>query len=138
MRISDWSSDVCSSDLLGFDAGRQPGNVFQVLAGVFDLLHATVQVAGQLPDLLHHLGGALLDVRHHYPNLAGCRGRTRGHPTDLLSHHRETTTMFTGRSEAHTSGLQSLMRTPYALSCFKKNTAILKSHVINTVNNKTI
>jgi hypothetical protein len=40
---------------LTFHTGGQPGDVFQMLTGVLDLLDAGLQITGQLADLLHHL-----------------------------------------------------------------------------------
>src|SRR3546814_5474617 len=63
MRISDWSSDVCSSDLLGEDARRFVGEV-EVVAGAVPLpaadvrqrLHAVEQgaVALEFGDVAEH------------------------------------------------------------------------------------
>src|SRR3546814_1003009 len=46
MRISDWSSDVCSSDLLGF-IDREPGDLFS---------------NARLGDRPHHCGDQLVDL----------------------------------------------------------------------------
>src|SRR3546814_3308488 len=52
MRISDWSSDVCSSDLLGFDA--VPGQ--HRLGGLADLRVVVVHEAGGVEHHLAALG----------------------------------------------------------------------------------
>src|SRR3546814_15565284 len=54
MRISDWSSDVCSSDL-GLRAGRivlqhDVGRLFGMLAGVFPALQRGLHEARHLVD----------------------------------------------------------------------------------------
>src|SRR3546814_5044064 len=49
MRISDWSSDVCSSDLYAAQAtasAQGQGDLFQCAAGMHD--HRQVMLAGQL------------------------------------------------------------------------------------------
>src|SRR3546814_9217662 len=95
MRISDWSSDVCSSDLL---AAQESRNIQQVLLRLA-VADALGRVEGET-----RLGGA-----------SGCpggrpRGRTAG---------RGLSRGLT-RSEEHTSELQSLMRISYAVFCLKK------------------
>src|SRR3546814_10342243 len=111
MRISDWSSDVCSSDLVvGLEAQQpdaaraaqlQPAGAFQAQAGG-DLVGALrldqfVDEAADLARVAAGLGRALLAV------------------VQLLDHlHRQE------RSEEHTSELQSLMRISYAVFCLKK------------------
>src|SRR3546814_18465302 len=64
MRISDWSSDVCSSDLLNFlGAGEQPAGVLGSLAGL-DGDAATEIVGLEMLDIVLRLGvaDARLDV----------------------------------------------------------------------------
>src|SRR3546814_4159791 len=101
MRISDWSSDVCSSDLIKVerpDGGDASRNLY--LADLaFDrdsaLFHAInrgkLSVAADLKD-----AGDLANVRALIAE------------ADVL------------RSEEHTSELQSLMRISYAVFCLKK------------------
>src|SRR3546814_1292954 len=90
MRISDWSSDVCSSDLLLHPIHRGGAIVdFPDLVGF----------AGIIKDTLG--GGRLtgIDMRHD-ADIAIVLERMR--------------------SEEHTSELQSLMRISYAVFCLKK------------------
>src|SRR3546814_4606559 len=96
MRISDWSSDVCSSDLHAF-VGR--GAKCPVLGvGGLDLDHAVEQVGMEVAR--NESGAEALDrVR------SGLAARNDGRQ---------------GRSEEHTSELQSLMRISYAVFCLKK------------------
>src|SRR3546814_4483288 len=114
MRISDWSSDVCSSDLVGLhpvgdfpaqvegsslggDAdGVAEGSVARAAQGVLGGLAGARGVAGP-----GSAGELLADLREH-----GC-----GAFGDLP---------VGGRSEEHTSELQSLMRISYAVFCLKK------------------
>src|SRR3546814_2612388 len=98
MRISDWSSDVCSSDL------PQPS---QSLSDLF--LRCDFQYRRRHP---HGAGGGRGPVAHEPDD------RPRGwafHPSrrarDELQHLR---------SEEHTSELQLLMRISYAVFCLKK------------------
>src|SRR3546814_10309305 len=99
MRISDWSSDVCSSDLL-FRPHLRPRA-------------QAVSARGGAPRL-----GAARPLWRHAPDRASrsCR-RTR-----RRGRHRDPRTRLSAdrRSEEHTSELQSLMRISYAVFCLKK------------------
>src|SRR3546814_11962187 len=78
MRISDWSSDVCSSDLAGLVAGDRRRLVVAVL-----VLRVDADAAG--PDvLLGDAGG--LDRGHHLVHLRGVGGQ-RGVGVGGLGHH---------------------------------------------------
>src|SRR3546814_3749593 len=95
MRISDWSSDVCSSDL--FDQMEEPpaavDKAFQQFFGIDSRLRAPLIKPGfRTRDLF--------------------RGR---HPEQ-----GQIIEAFEMRSEEHTSELQSLMRISYAVFCLKK------------------
>src|SRR3546814_1620927 len=109
MRISDWSSDVCSSDLQapgGVVGGRPPGLEFargvDVLALGVD--GAAEFVADQRAEAAVVAGGVLRHVQHR-------RLQHRGADDQAVVGHR---------SEEHTSELQSLMRISYAVFCLKK------------------
>src|SRR3546814_6963021 len=129
MRISDWSSDVCSSDLVG--RGRRPAVPQRLgLAGPY----------GGVP----RVGG-----RRRRPSLTAPDGNRKspfpsaGRSGDFGRVAQRESTPFTRvgsqvqslsrpplfrnrrvRSEEHTSELPSLMRTSYAVCCFEKK----KSH----------
>src|SRR3546814_9523185 len=109
MRISDWSSDVCSSDLISGRAfpprrRRAGGDVGTDAGGQ----------AGRRRGNLHRAqhGGKSGGVRKPRPRddpplrrpADGARGVSGAE----------------GRSEEHTSELQSLMRISYAVFCLKK------------------
>src|SRR3546814_1133055 len=102
MRISDWSSDVCSSDLCG--AGR-------------DDLQRPAQRFDDAPRRPEARPGALI----LFVGADALRGAAvqRGHQP---GRHAATAVADRddGRSEAHTSELQSLMRISYAVFCLKK------------------
>src|SRR3546814_5022240 len=104
MRISDWSSDVCSSDLVEVQC--------QVAAGVPGFV-----VVG-LPDKA----------------VAESRERVRAAISAIgLSLPPKRITVNLSRSEAHTSELQSLMRTSYAVFCLtKKSNCRLKGEFAPT------
>src|SRR3546814_3295907 len=95
MRISDWSSDVCSSDLeIGFQREFRAG------IGLWRAAAAGVGCAQA------HPGG--LDAGDMLRTLKSERG---GEPDEFHAFLR---------SEEHTSELQSLMRISYAVFCLKK------------------
>src|SRR3546814_1360737 len=104
MRISDWSSDVCSSDLL---SRRWPA----ALADRLGLCR--LQLAALRPRR----------PRFQQPALAGA-GRLAAGGLLRAAGRRRPAPPLSGdevrRSEEHTSELQSLMRISYAVFCLKK------------------
>src|SRR3546814_10046115 len=106
MRISDWSSDVCSSDLIY-------NHVILVLKGV------SLQVPkGGIVALLGANGAGKTTTLKAISNLLRAeRGDiTKGH----IDYHGERIDQLNpSRSEEHTSELQSLMRNSYAVFCLK-------------------
>src|SRR3546814_10088637 len=129
LRISDWSSDVCSSDLGGVRAdGLLPG---------FHGCHLSA-ILGHSDRLDRIFGAAraLADARavRYFPEAARSRGSTPG----KLVHAPHRTLFWSiqcvvrARSEEHTSELQSLMRISYAVFCLKKK----KKTIIITLNTK--
>src|SRR3546814_5018268 len=101
MRMSDWSSDVCSSDLIGRAHREYPGRARLSRRGVrLRLRHST--------DLLE-------ERLHHEPlqPSASVRPPRMGWRSGCGLHQA-------ARSEEHTSELQSLMRISYAVFCLKK------------------
>src|SRR3546814_1744906 len=127
MRISDWSSDVCSSDLRDVrDVARDGGNLFvaQALVGGHD---ADAAANGRADLVFRRLqrvearadraGGA--GISQGVADAAGRRGLGR----ELMKAKLAITlgkTYRQERSEEHTSELQSLMRISYAVFCLKK------------------
>src|SRR3546814_4102412 len=125
MRISDWSSDVCSSDL-GPRQVRRPGRHHLPLLdalgdgrrgesasrGRCDTGAAGLQTGLQKRTSLHVI---LLPVI--YPQRLSLR-------LCPCVQHRQVEALLAGavRSEEHTSELQSLMRISYAVFCLTKNT----------------
>src|SRR3546814_10060285 len=130
MRISDWSSDVCSSDLglAGTQAAARPEGAEVLVAedrgvararlpevraeGPGDQAAARHQAAlraDQGSQPLHHDGG------RPAPDVGGAVLQVRAaEPLDDVRR----------RSEEHTSELQSLMRISYAVFCLKKKKQI--------------
>src|SRR3546814_10869075 len=116
MRISDWSSDVCSSDLpvrpdrpqhgFGLELGQDHG------------------LGAEIPGPQQHRIAADMAEGHHAQARIGARPAIpRQMPPRLIARKQ----VAVGRSEEHTSELQSLMRISYAVFCLKKKTNI--SHI---------
>src|SRR3546814_10539630 len=122
MRISDWSSDVCSSDLdmtrcihctrcirvtgeiagtyeLG---GMMRGENLQI--GTYDGKPLTTELSGNVIDVCPV--GALTNKVFRF----------RARPWELIA---KESLGYHDRSEEHTSELQSLMRISYAVFCLK-------------------
>src|SRR3546814_5231273 len=95
MRISDWSSDVCSSDLRGNAA-----------------MGCRIEVGTKRVVLL--FGPWAVKIPHPRNRHVGLRANRR--EIDIWAPSR----IQLCRSEEHTSELQSLMRISYAVFCLKK------------------
>src|SRR3546814_4997628 len=111
MRISDWSSDVCSSDLVDVllagivvvTAERRAKQIVQHASGDQRAEHGSdLRVASEFQQCAVALHGG---IEEHE-----CGVQYRG-PLALFVEIR---------SEEHTSELQSLMRISYAVFCLKK------------------
>src|SRR3546814_5738337 len=98
MRISDWSSDVCSSDLI---AGRA-NEILSGTKGGKQPVHPNDHV---------NMGQSSNDSFPTVMHIAAVQ-KIVGETIPALGH----------RSEEHTSELQSLMRISYAVFCLKKKT----------------
>src|SRR3546814_6672570 len=117
MRISDWSSDLCSSDLklvalrVGVD-GHARQRVFR--CGIIDTLAppSSTWVA------------RVAVIQFHTAIF-----RRPGQPATPARLHCAITGTDDCRSEEHTSDLQSLMRSSYAVFCLKK-----KKHTLTITN----
>src|SRR3546814_9163818 len=120
MRISDWSSDVCSSDLPGERRMAEHGGRH---AGIVDRARIVPeQRIGKgmpLPDRhrrqLHPVG----DVAHRIDALATGAAIVIDLDRALVAEF-DSGIFQPQRSEEHTSELQSLMRISYAVFCLKK------------------
>src|SRR3546814_2350673 len=106
MRISDWISDVCSSDLKELGVGK-----FEILVPSLSIL-AEPPVAVVDANAKKHGTEKLAQAYLQYlytPAAQDAIARNFYRPRDP-------------RSEEHTSELQSLMRISYAVFCLKKKT----------------
>src|SRR3546814_5674410 len=110
MRISDWSSDVCSSDLLGH---RVRESIQRARRNCRRRRRSYLADVGEYEPLLRQPPGHIR-----------WRGQGEGDLRRLL--YRQSRGRPGGpcrgelRSEEHTSELQSLMRISYAVFCLKK------------------
>src|SRR3546814_8270729 len=121
MRMSDWSSDVCSSDLaFGPELSRRPlhGRDLQRAALARpDLELCRQQLSAR--QRLSALRPALLERRRHKP-ARKMAPAISGRSLSRQSAGRPEQPVGVRRSEEHTSELQSLMRISYAVFCLKK------------------
>src|SRR3546814_8166938 len=120
MRISDWSSDVCYSDLFRFNATVHRFEVVGVSAlGIIGLMSFLIGIviAQQGAVQLRQFGAEALTI-----NLIGrITLRELGVlMTAIMVAGRSGSALAAQRSEEHTSELQSLMRISYAVFCLKK------------------
>src|SRR3546814_1740782 len=119
MRISDWSSDVCSSDLdiVGLDRRADRDGGLLLLDGRFDRRAKSRQRAMNARDQIWEIGQADAVVRYMRRDNIG--GEREQHILGVFGHH-DFLFCLCPRSEEHTSELQSLMRISYAVFCLKK------------------
>src|SRR3546814_4704536 len=119
MRISDWSSDVCSSDL---------GEISELRANE----------AVRLPSFLDYraIAGLSLEMMERLeaarPENLAAAGRIRGITPAALAAILVHARRRAARSEEHTSELQSLMRISYAVFCLKKKNKRIVSNRIES------
>src|SRR3546814_8205842 len=112
MRISDWSSDVCSSDLSRANC---------VMRGSCRGSTGTQEIPVQrIRATFSRISASEADATR------GCGSR---------SHDKRLCRSCTFRSEEHTSELQSLMRISYAVFCLKKKNPN-HSHVYHHARNE--
>src|SRR3546814_5804056 len=114
MRISDWSSDVCSSDLHRGDEAHQLRRQ-QHAHGEHEHPHEAVRILFAPVGRRRETGQ--LDVAPRQPGVV-----QRDRQPDQHQHRPHRRGEVVARSEEHTSELQSLMRISYAVFCLKKKT----------------
>src|SRR3546814_1645189 len=118
MRISDWSSDVCSSDLAdGFlVAGLRARGVDLHVETALEAFDRQLQMDLALAAQQHLVGVAVV-LQHQRGILLAELGDAGGELHLVLAVVRPD---CQARSEEHTSELQSLMRISYAVFCLKQ------------------
>src|SRR3546814_4096713 len=121
MRMSDWSSDVCSSDLNAYAEGRVA-------------LHAGIRAGGRAADpwpanACRLAWRAKLQLHLMLDLFNRARETAEAEAIDVFGHNLEALLL---RSEQHTSELQPLMRISYAVCCLKKKHKIVKLYHLRT------
>src|SRR3546814_5561174 len=113
MRISDWSSDVCSSDL-----GIAPASCDR-------------RRARASPSIRRRQRGGWNDRYQSRQTTSPrlWRGPSRGGHLEYNCVRRADRLRPVSRSEEHTSELQSLMRISYAVFCLKKKNNSTPTHI---------
>src|SRR3546814_7330385 len=135
MRISDWSSDVCSSDLMLANVMAKP---YRVIFHEFQGGSANPEAVGGSGDVKYHLGTSTdrefdgISVHMSLvPNPSHLEavdpvvlGKVRAQQVDrddLAKHEQVLPVLIQGdaafRSEEHQSEIQALMRNSYAVFC---------------------
>src|SRR3546814_8106655 len=123
MRISDWSSDVCSSDL----RLRLPALLLPVVERreIVALSRVFIDHDGNKHPQLEDAKRTLADPGRGAVHI----GRIDGDHLNLAEGFEDAESVIPMRSEEHTS-VQSLMRISYAVFCLKKknntNTTIIE------------
>src|SRR3546814_6016225 len=113
MRISDWSSDVCSSDLIRCGLGGM------------DMISGTLRHRGML------FAAASVVAMGLAASPASAQSETaadEGTESEIVVTGFRASLENALRSEAHTSELQSLMRISYAVFCLTKKTKKYNTH----------
>src|SRR3546814_10554479 len=108
MRISDWSSDVCSSDLNLAIFARRAIQIEYVDPD--PALNQQLQVLNNIGTVAPHSVVSFGDSDVFFLSESGVRSLRA----------RDSSNSASVRSEEHTSELQSLMRISYAVFCLKK------------------
>src|SRR3546814_5139137 len=126
VRMSDWSSDVCSSEL-----GSTPD--------IFDLELQDLQMTavGGTGVVFNPDGGwiAWPDHEEDLSDAGALQVQQPGTDTGVVALAGPSGLVQVQlRSEEHTSELQSLMRISYAVFCLKKKTQKYKQHSTSTIN----
>src|SRR3546814_3603618 len=115
MRISDWSSDVCSSDLRPQSSDDGTGRWVPLHGGRMTTDQINIDDLRERAKTMH--ARALM---HHYGVTGGKMHRMLKKYGIKAATYVRTDRAYSSRSEEHTSELQSLMRISYAVFCLKK------------------
>src|SRR3546814_3587688 len=122
MRISDWSSDVCSSDL------HTRGVVVRLTA-----VQVEKAVSSTRASRSESASNGICASRYSAMRSAGAGWEERGQKPFPTRFHAscETSRCAGVRSEEHTSELQSLMRISYAVFCLQTKKQLTTHHPHN-------
>src|SRR3546814_2845274 len=120
MRISDWSSDVCSSDLEETDVRKTRFSEEQIIAVLRE------QEGGMKTADVCRKHGISSATLYAWKAKYGGMDVSQARKLKVLEEENArlkrllADAMLDNRSEEHTSELQSLMRISYAVFCLKK------------------
>src|SRR3546814_8867934 len=121
MRSRDWSSDVCSSDL---DKERRVDTAYEIYLGLYQAITGPEERQKLFKEFSPGFFDLIVIDECHRGSAAEDSAWR-----EILEHFSEATQIGLtatpketkyARSEAHTSELQSLMRSSYAVFCLKK------------------
>src|SRR3546814_5706709 len=121
MRISDWSSDVCSSDLRVVKLRRDDLDDFTGTLRKMVRKSGEPVIRGAVTQAMRILGRQFVMGRSIGEALERARANEKKgyrYSYDMLGEAAHT--RADARSEEHTSELQSLMRISYAVFCLNK------------------
>src|SRR3546814_4491966 len=120
-RISDWSSDVCSSDLVELGIAAPIGKLAALVLVVERGVHPSPHQLGE--DVEKGLADRSGEGEIRFEIAIQMIVEDAAHAT---MHLAVGDVEIIVRSEEHTSELQSLMRISYAVFCLKKKTKKIK------------
>src|SRR3546814_8825079 len=127
MRISDWSSDVCSSDLFKL----LHGGVAMISLALASMLVLAQADAG-LPQARRAYGDCLNRAVRSHPDsktrtaafdkglATACAAKEAAYRNAIMASAKAAGASATARAEEHTSELQSLMRISSDVTCSTK------------------
>src|SRR3546814_3977254 len=135
MRISDWSSDVCSSDLYGERDGLTlddfKADAHGILVGEAESSVPVSTASGKVElapaYLLDDIPRSRQAIAEHRPQTYLVSRRTLRSMNSWMNNVPVLSRGKDRRSEEHTSELQSLLRTAYDVLCWKQQKKI-KNH----------
>src|SRR3546814_6324824 len=114
MRISDWSSDVCSSDLLDLES-------LIWLEAFLKTYDGALLMTSHDREFMNRIVGKIVEIDGG--TLTTYSGNYDFYDQQRALNEKQRQAQFERqRSEEHTSELQSLMRISYAVFCLKKKT----------------